>query len=259
MIHHQPARAHGIEQALAVQRQVDVADVLEHADADHLVETPIARQVAIVHQLQRHLTGQALGRHPLAPQFQLLLAEGDAVHLNAELASGIARQSAPAAADIQQPLAGLEPQLAAQMAQLGLLRLFEILVAGFEIGAGVDHVAVQPELVERVGQVVVIGNGLGVGGLVVSLARRQRQIVLAQHAGDGVADADHLIDRTLQIDQALNIGGTEQIETRPRQLRHQLRIADHQGDGRGRSDIDVAAVPQAQAQRQLKVFQGRKQ
>ena len=155
------------EQPLAVQRQIGVADVLEHADADHLVEALVLRQVAVIHQLQLYLILQPLGRHALAGQRQLLAAEGDAEHPGAELAGGEAGQSAPTAADIQQAVAGLEPQLAADQAQLGLLRLVDSLFAGLEIGTGIDHVAVQPELVEVVGQVIVVGDGLGIGRLVM--------------------------------------------------------------------------------------------
>src|SRR5690606_34199363 len=95
VIHHQPARTYGVEQPLAVQRQVGVADVLEHADADDLVETAILRQIPVIHKLQGDLLLQSFGGHPFAGQFELFAAEGDAEYLRAELAGGIASQATP--------------------------------------------------------------------------------------------------------------------------------------------------------------------
>ncbi|MNR27114.1 hypothetical protein D3C85_1443690 [compost metagenome] len=51
MVHHQATLSHRTEQALAVQRQIGMADVLEHTDADHLVEAAILRQITIVEDL----------------------------------------------------------------------------------------------------------------------------------------------------------------------------------------------------------------
>ena len=257
MVEHQPSRAHRAEQPLAVQRQIGMADVLEHADTDRLVEAAILGQVAIVHQLQRHPVLQALGGDPLTGQRELFAAQGDAEHLGAELAGGEACQPAPAAADIEQAVAGLEPQLAAEQAQLGLLRLVEILLAGFEIGTGVDHVPVQPEPVEIVGQVVVVGDRLGIGGLVMRLASRQGEIVLAQRAAHLVADADDLFERSQQVYLPLDIGGTEQIQAGMCQLRDQVGIPDNQGDAWGRPEVDLLAIPQPQLQRQGEFLKGR--
>lgn len=173
MVHHQATGAHRVVQLLEVQAEVGVADVLEHADTDHLVEAAIARQVAVVEQLQGDPVFQALGPDPFLAQRQLFLAQGDAGDLDAELASGQARQAAPATADIQQLLARLQAQLATQVAKLGQLRGGEVFPAGFEIGAGIDHFRIQPEPVEVVGQVVVVMDGLGVGGLVMTLPDRR--------------------------------------------------------------------------------------
>ncbi|MNN36494.1 hypothetical protein D3C81_1503930 [compost metagenome] len=150
VVQHQAAGSDGLLQGAEVQWQVGVADVLEHADADHLVEAPVRRQVAVVLQLQLHAILQALGRHPLARQLELLAAEGDAVDLGTELTGGKARQPTPAATDVQQPLTGLQTQLAAQVTQFGLLGSIQVFRAGLEVGAGIDHVTVQPQPVEVV-------------------------------------------------------------------------------------------------------------
>src|SRR5262247_2883746 len=71
---------------------------------------------------------------------------------------GAARQRAPAAADVEQPLAGFQPQLAADHLQLVLLHLVDVVVPVGAVAAGVDHLAVEPERVERIGDVVVVGD-----------------------------------------------------------------------------------------------------
>jgi len=56
------------------------------------------------------------------------------------------------------------------MVELLLLRGIEILLASCEIGAGIDHVAVEPEPIEIVGDVGVVTYGRSVGGRSVAVA-----------------------------------------------------------------------------------------
>ena len=91
------------------------------------------------------------------------------------------------------------------MPELGLLRLIEVFAARLEIAAGVDHVAVEPELIEGVGQVVVIGNRFGVSGLVMGFTHRRLRMCVAQCLTDLVTDADHLFKRPVQIQLSLDI------------------------------------------------------
>ncbi|MNG05849.1 hypothetical protein D3C84_890630 [compost metagenome] len=77
VVHHQTTFAHSTEQTLRVQRQVGMADMLEHADTDHLVEAAILRNVAVVENLQLHLVLQTFVLDPLAAELELLFAQGD--------------------------------------------------------------------------------------------------------------------------------------------------------------------------------------
>jgi len=52
----------------------------------------------------------------------LVFAEGDAEDVSAIFLGGIDRQATPAAADVQQTLAGLQPEFAADVFQFVLLR-----------------------------------------------------------------------------------------------------------------------------------------
>ena len=230
-----------------------MADVLEHADAHHLVVSAVTRQVAVIQQLQRHLVFQALGLDPLATELELLLAEGNAVHLHAKFSRGQARQPAPAAADIEQLLARLQPQLAAQVAQLGQLGRGQVLGAGLVVGARVHHLRVEPELVERIGQVVVVMDGLGVGGLVVAFANVVgiAVVVVAQRAAQGIGSGDHFTDRPLDVHTLLDVGATEDIETGMGDLSQQGRIANDERHLRIRPKVESLGLADADTQRQL--------
>ena len=72
----------------------------------------------------------------------------------------IDREGAPAAAEIEHRLAGLQPQSPAAHLELVDLRLGEIIVPFREIGAGVDHLRIEPERIEGVRHVIVIGDVL---------------------------------------------------------------------------------------------------
>ncbi len=76
----------------------------------------------------------------------------------------VADESAPAAADIEEAIAGLQPQLAADHVELVELRAGEIVVpVGLKIRAGIDHLGVEEEPIEGVRHVVMIGDVLLVG------------------------------------------------------------------------------------------------
>ena len=109
--------ADGVEQHHAVRLQqlaalgeelviMRGADMLEHADRDDPVE--LAFDLAIIDQLEPHLVGDAglLGAPPR--DLQLLFGQGHAGHVDARDPVQIERHPAPAAADVEHVLAGLE-------------------------------------------------------------------------------------------------------------------------------------------------------
>jgi hypothetical protein len=85
-------------------------------------------------QLAETLFGCALGR-----LIDLRLREADAEHLDLALARGVERHAAPAAADVKQPLSGLEVELRADQVELGLLGLFQRGGAVAPVSAAVSH------------------------------------------------------------------------------------------------------------------------
>src|SRR5262249_57305452 len=82
-----------------VQRQHLAADVLEHADADQLVER--ARYLAIILILDAAAILQAGLANALLSELHLLAAQGDAERVDAVLLCRVHHQTAPAAADVQ--------------------------------------------------------------------------------------------------------------------------------------------------------------
>ena len=68
------------------------------------------------------------------------------------------RESAPAGADLHQPLAGLQGELAAHRVELGQRRLVQRRMRGLEDAAGIRHRLVEEQAEEVVAEVVVSGD-----------------------------------------------------------------------------------------------------
>src|SRR5206468_11036571 len=101
--------------------QLVAAGVLEDADGHNLVE--LGMDLAEVGLADFELVGQAL-LLDLAPEPpHLLRSRVHAAHPDAALFPGPEHEAAEAAADVDDALAGLEPDLAAHVVDLVLLRL----------------------------------------------------------------------------------------------------------------------------------------
>ena len=83
--------------------------------------------------------------------------------MHAVLPGGVHDHAAPAAAHVEQPHAGLQPQLAGDQVELVRLGFLEGGVLGRVAGAGVGHRRAEHPLVEGVGDVVVMRDRAGVG------------------------------------------------------------------------------------------------
>jgi len=134
---------------------VALPDVLEHADADDLVERFLA-QVSVVPEFHADAVAEPKPGDPVLSIRHLLPAQTYPQRVDSEAPRGIDRQPAPTASDIEQPLAGFQAQLAADVPHLVLLRSVEVLLSGGKVSAGVLQVAVEPQGVELVAHVIVI-------------------------------------------------------------------------------------------------------
>ena len=107
-----------------------------------------------------------------ARQRGLRLGERDPGHVHAVLARGVQRERAPAAADVEHALAGLQRELRADEVELGALGLLERRRAARPDRARVRHRLVEEEREELVGEVVVVRDRALVAQDRVALALR---------------------------------------------------------------------------------------
>ena len=129
----QPARRPQLaEQEREVAGQLGLADVLGQPDRADRVE-PGLGHVPVVQVADLGQAGQPGSRlDRLLPPRRLLGGQGDAKRLDPVLAGGVPHHAAPAAADVQQPHPGPEPQLPGDQVVLVVLRLLQrgVLVPG---------------------------------------------------------------------------------------------------------------------------------
>ena len=129
-------------------------DVLEHADRHERIEFAVDVAVVVLDEL--HAVVQSFGPRAFARIGDLLGGYVVGLHRDAVVLGHVQRQRAPAAARFDHRFAGREAQLAADVVELRCLRLLQRHRGVGKIGAGVDHVPVEPELVEIVADVVMV-------------------------------------------------------------------------------------------------------
>ena len=144
-----------------VRRVVLHADVLGEPDRGDRVEVALL-DVPVVHEPDLGEVVEPLLLDPLLRPRRLLARERHADRVHAVLAGRVPDHPAPAAAEVEQPLPGLQVELAGDQVVLRGLRLLERRVLGGEQRAGVGHRRTEDHLVERVGDVVVVVDRLGV-------------------------------------------------------------------------------------------------
>ena len=168
---------------------------------------------------------------------------------------GAEHEAAEAAADVDEALAGRQPDLAAHMVDLVALRLLQRVRAFAPVGAGVHQQrVVEPQLVELGAQAVVGARiGLGLRGAAVGMAQfvqvvldlvdRVEARVDVGHQAGGEGGAEVAVDVDLLVEIRL-----QQADVATRHRRQQGRVAvEHQREGRRALAAAVqAAVGQGQ-------------
>jgi hypothetical protein len=130
------------------------AHVLQEADRHDPVEPP--RDLAVVAAQEAGTFGQAQLAGPGVRPCVLLPGQGDAGHVDLVAAGEVQGEAAPAAPQVEDPLAGLEEQLGGDVVLLGALRRLETFPARRMVGARVLPLAVEEQRVELAGKVVVV-------------------------------------------------------------------------------------------------------
>src|SRR6185369_6799455 len=139
-------------------------------------------------QLDVDAAGEApradLGFHVL----ELVLRKRDAVRFHAIPLGGMEKKRTPAAPDVEKAVARLQTELAADVINLAGLRGIERRVLGPEVGTAVDELPVEPQPVERIGDVVVIADVRPVGAMLVppDPPARAERIASVRHLPDHV-------------------------------------------------------------------------
>ncbi|MNZ41380.1 hypothetical protein D3C78_589280 [compost metagenome] len=155
---HQPVRLEQLRALAEVLGQVAVADRLDHLDRHQLVE--LAVELAIVLEQQGDAIFQAHLGDALRGVGVLLARQGGGGHPAAVVAGRVQRHAAPAGADLQQVVGGLEVELLADALQLVELRLLEAVGRIEEHRRRVHHGRVEEGLEQLVAEIVVGGDVL---------------------------------------------------------------------------------------------------
>ena len=257
----------------AVLVDLGLADVLDHPDARDGVEAVIG-EVAIVGYPDLDQVADPGFPRPLGGELGLRRRKGDPERRDAVLAGGVDHEAAPAAADVEHPLAGLELQFPTDQLELRLLRFLQGLGPLLEQGAAVGHRLVEEECEEIVRDVVVVTHRLGVAPLAVPGAPRpqlcrgrlgkpaqpggtQRRCSKAQlgeraqgwrlPAAEQGDDAVEVVD----VHLAGDVGAPEpELARGPEEVPESVRGAE--GDRRARAGrLHLVAVPEAQLERAI--------
>src|ERR1043166_3562137 len=122
--------------------------MFDHADADYPIES--SNNFAVIAQLNFNVQSAA----PMFGVFKLFFRNCYADYLAAVLARGIASETAPAAADVEQAQAGLQTESLTNPLQLSKLGGSQI-VALIEQRAGILHVGIEHRFEKVVAQIVM--------------------------------------------------------------------------------------------------------
>ncbi len=258
MVHGHAVVRQQVANTAEIGRQVGLAHVLEHADAGNAVE--LAGGVAVVLEADLDAVRQPGSFYALRGEVELVLRKRDAHAARAELLRGAQHQRAPAAADIEERLPRLEPDPGQDVVDLLQLRGSKVFIALLEVRARVDHVRVEPELVEVVRDVVVIldrrlvfllgmGEVLGHAGEGAAGTARGR-------GGEAVSNVDDVCQAAFEVDLLLDIRLAEVVQARYEQQRQGGGLAYRQGDVGllEMAERVLVAIPEPELHRQVGVL-----
>src|SRR2546423_11630222 len=130
-------------------------DVLDHPDAGDLVVAVATGERAVISDRHPATIAEAGLLDSLAREHCLILAECDARSIDSVVLRCVHDQCAPSAPDVEETLARLEPQLPADQIELGLLRRVERIIHCAEVRARINHLPVEPQLVEAIADIVM--------------------------------------------------------------------------------------------------------
>ena len=137
-------------------RIVGNAHVLDDANRGDLVVARVGREVAHVAILDEAAPLEPLALDARGRPLRLLARQRDPVRPHPVVLGGPDAEAAPAAADVEHPLAGLEAELGGDVRLLVRLRLLQPVCRIGEIGAAVLPVGIEEQGIEVAIEVVVM-------------------------------------------------------------------------------------------------------
>ena len=177
--------------------------MLIHADRRNFVERAGFVDGAIVLEADVDIRIEPVAGHHASGPVELAAAYGNPYPVDLMPECSPAQKRAPAAADVEDAISGLEHQLAADMVEFLALSLVDVLGSIPEVSAGIDQVFIEPEFVKFVRDIVVsldlpgvtcAGNHLRRGtGQNLHQARCERDAV--DETGDLEADMENVAHR----------------------------------------------------------------
>jgi len=138
-----------------ISLQLGTPHMLEHADRGDLVERLILSQVAVIEQQHPHPVGQTTTFNQTTHIGMLIVRQRNPGSLHTIVFGSPQQQPAPASPNIQETFSRLQPQLAADMVELGFLGLSQRHLRFAVIGTRIHPARIQPEGIEGIGQVIV--------------------------------------------------------------------------------------------------------
>src|SRR5579875_1983931 len=278
VVEQEPARPEEVVDGADVARERGAADVLVHADARDLVEPAVAELTVVGDADLDAVAEPMLGRTP-AGERRLRPRQRDAGRAHAVVLGGVQHERAPAAADVEEPLPGLQRELAADHVELALLRVLEGVRGVAEVGTRVDEARSEHEPVEVVGDVVVVADRATVAHgrvapVAVGLDRRHGRSPERRRAGDAeraerepraiawrerdlpqrAAQGEQPLEVVLGDERPVDVGaGEAELARRVQQVGERAAVAhgERREVGAGVLGSQQRAVPEAQPDRHL--------
>ena len=211
--------------------------MLEHADGGDGVEWFVADVPVVLHP-DLDLRAEPGFGHPVVSEGCLLSAQGHTDDLRAIVTSGMERHGAPAAADVENARLGpfMEPELAAHMVELGLLRFLECAGGGLEPSARIGHGGTEHQAIEGIADVVVMADDFRIpmpgvsstmGGSLFG-RRRERRTYDTESARRGPRQEGEAGDRS-----GANVGRGRLVQACEdlMDIALELKVSHHEGPG----------------------------
>src|SRR5258708_5754235 len=145
--------------------------MLQHAYGDKGVKLPADVAVIVLNEL--HLAVESFAFGALPRKSKLLAGNIECFDPHAIVPGHVQTESSPSASGFYNFLSRTQPQLAAHQVKLRSLRFFQTCILLREIGAGVDHLGVEPEPVKIIREIVMMADVASGSAQAVRLFKRQ--------------------------------------------------------------------------------------